>query len=142
MSSMSRMCSAFCSAAPEKALWLSVPLLTAVSQIAVKLAAGALAGEPFGLTWLRMAAESPYIWLFLACEIVNFAVWLAILKRHALSVAFSLSSIGYVSVLLASWLFFHEPMQTLQLTGAAIILAGIIVIGSAAPRGKMPDAPL
>ena len=115
-------------------LWISVPLITTLTQLALKWSADALAPFPFGISWLAAAGACPYIWLAIACEAVNFAAWLAILKRHALNIAFPLSSIGYISVLLASWWVLKEPMQPLQLFGAATILVGIAILGY--PRAK------
>ena len=95
----------------------------------MKLTAGAVKGQPFGTAWLWDAAQSPFIWMSFACEIVNFAVWMAILKRHDLSHAFPLTAVSYAALMLTSWGFFHEPMMVRQVLGVVIIMMGIALLG-------------
>lgn len=107
--------------------------LNTASQVVMKLAAGLLRDYPFGMAWLVKAAASPYIWAMLACEGINFILWLAILKRHTLTIAFPLSGITYALVLAASWAILQEPVHILQLLGTALILFGIVLMGQSAP---------
>jgi multidrug transporter EmrE-like cation transporter len=110
-------------------LWICLPLFNTLNQVAMKLTAGAVADTPFGVEWLLTAAHSPYIWMSFACELVNFVVWMEILKRHSLSQAFPLTGITYVSLMLTSWFLFHEPMHAQQLLGILVIIAGIMLMG-------------
>jgi multidrug transporter EmrE-like cation transporter len=110
-------------------LWAALPLFNTLNQIAMKLSAQTLAHTAFGWPWLREAASCPTIWMALVCEVINFAVWLAILKRHTLAQAFPLTAIGYAALMLVSWGVFHEPMAFRQIAGTVIIMTGIAVMG-------------
>jgi len=81
---------------------------------------------------------SPYIWMSFACEIINFVVWMTILKRHNVSQAFPLTAISYATIMITGWLVFHEPMQWAQLIGIAMIMGGIAMLGFS-PKPSSPD---
>ncbi|MDE3037535.1 MAG: transporter [Pseudomonadota bacterium] len=104
-------------------------MLGTASQIMMKFVAGNLQAQPFGAAWMLAAGACPYLWATLALEILNFSVWMAILRRHALSIAFLLSSITYVSVALAGVWLFREPVGALQAAGMVVILIGILLMG-------------
>ncbi len=110
-------------------LWIGLPVFNTLNQVAMKLTAGVVKDQPFGLEWLNAAAVSPYIWMSFACEIINFALWMAILKRHNLSEAFPLTAVSYAALMFTSWYFFHEPIVPLQAVGVAIIMVGIAILG-------------
>ena len=110
-------------------LWIALPVFNTLNQVAMKLTAGVVKDQPFGISWLIEAAGCSYIWMSFGCEIINFAVWLAILKRYHLSEAFPLTAVSYAALMLTSWFFFHEPMVTRQLIGVAAIMAGIAMMG-------------
>lgn len=111
------------------ALWVSLPLFNTLNQVAMKLTAGVVRDVPLGQEWLLAAVQTPYLWLSFGTEIINFIVWLAILKRHSLSQAFPLTSISYAALMLTSWFYFHEPMLVSQVVGTTIIMAGIALMG-------------
>jgi multidrug transporter EmrE-like cation transporter len=115
-------------------LWICLPIFNTLNQVAMKMTAGVVAADTFGVQWLIHAATSPYIWLSFACEIINFTVWMAILKRHNVSEAFPLTAVSYATLMLTSWFFFHEPMQWQQLAGIMLIMMGIVMLGF----GKKP----
>ena len=120
-------------------LWICLPVFNTLNQVAMKLTAGVVQHEAFGLRWFMDMVSCPYIWMSFGCEVVNFVVWLAILKRHTLSQAFPLTAVSYASIMLTSWFFFHEPVLLRQLMGIALIVAGIAVIGFE-PEQKSPKA--
>jgi multidrug transporter EmrE-like cation transporter len=110
-------------------LWILLPVFNTLNQVALKMTAGVVENDTFGLSWFLHAAASPYIWMSFGCEIINFALWLAIIKRHTLSQAYPLSAISYAFVMMTSWVFFHEPVLLKEMLGVALIIAGIAVIG-------------
>ena len=117
-------------------LWILLPIFNTLNQVAMKLTAGVVKDQAFGVDWLIDAAQCPYIWMSFGCEIINFALWLAILKRHHLSEAFPLTAISYAALMFTSWFIFHEPMLLRQVAGVAIIMVGIALLGfSPAPDG-------
>ena len=110
-------------------LWICLPVFNTLNQVAMKMTAGVVAHEDFGLQWILDAAASPYIWMSFACEIINFVVWLAILKRHNVSQAFPLTAVSYAALMFVSWAFFHEQMQWQQIVGITMIMIGIAMLG-------------
>jgi drug/metabolite transporter (DMT)-like permease len=60
------------------------------------------------------------------------------LSESALSSAFATSAILFVVIMLASWLLFAEPLGWTKLTGSAVILIGILLLGADEPLGR-PD---
>jgi drug/metabolite transporter (DMT)-like permease len=65
----------------------------------------------------------------LACYLGAFAVWMGILEKTALSTAFPITAITFVTVMIASWAILGEPMGRDKLLGSAIIVAGILLLG-------------
>ncbi len=55
-------------------------------------------------------------------------VWLVILSRVKLSIAYPMLSIGYVLVIPFSWLVFKENIPKLRIFGAILICIGIYLI--------------
>lgn len=70
----------------------------------------------------------PLMWLGLFLYVIGAAVWLVILSRANLSIAYPLLSINFVLVILASWLFLGEPLTSQRIIAIAIICCGIIAL--------------
>lgn len=86
----------------------------------------------FGLVSLTRALRSPAIWGGLVAHVVEFFVWLEILGRLPLSIAFPLESISFVTVLLATRVFLRETVTVRRWGGVGLICAGIAVLGASA----------
>jgi drug/metabolite transporter (DMT)-like permease len=56
------------------------------------------------------------------------ALWLAVLSRLPLSIAYPMQSLAYVFGLLLAWLIFGEAVPPNRWIGAGIILAGVFVV--------------
>jgi drug/metabolite transporter (DMT)-like permease len=112
------------------ALWT---LAEAVGQILFKRGVDTLeAGEAqFGLATLRKALASPAIIAGVLVHVVEFGIWIEILGRLPLSVAFPLESISYVTVLVATRVFLREAVPPRRWAGVGLICAGIAVLGGA-----------
>jgi multidrug transporter EmrE-like cation transporter len=54
--------------------------------------------------------------------------WMMVLSRVDLSVAYPLLSLGYVFILIASWLFFKESVSLIRWTGVLVIMSGVVLI--------------
>lgn len=118
-------------------LWLAIPLLNALSQIFIKLAAEHVSG--IGWTWLQQTVTSPWMIAAIVVEAACFVIWMQVLTELDLSKAFPLTAFSYILILAASWTFFSEPISPLQLVGSALILAGVWLI-SAADNHSLSDA--
>lgn len=91
------------------------------------------AGETrFGANTLGRALRSPSIWGGIAVHVIEFAIWIEILGRLPLSIAFPLEGISYVTVLVASRLLLRERVPARRWAGIALICAGIVVLGAGA----------
>ncbi|HEY3375070.1 MAG TPA: EamA family transporter [Candidatus Aquicultor sp.] len=70
----------------------------------------------------------PYVLIGLALYVISSIAWLVVLSRVNLSFAYPFASLGYIAVLLISWQFLDEPVNTLRIIGAMLIGIGIIFI--------------
>jgi multidrug transporter EmrE-like cation transporter len=55
-------------------------------------------------------------------------VWIVVLSKLELSLAYPLVSIGYVLVVFLSWMILKEPVSAVRIAGLMIICVGVIVI--------------
>jgi multidrug transporter EmrE-like cation transporter len=117
-------------------LYLALPWLGLGYQIAAKKTASALVGMPLGWPWLETAARSPWGQSMLLLEVASFVAWMRVLAEMKLSAAFPLSAASYVLVIAASWFYFHEPGNVLQVMGSAAILAGVWLISRSPETGE------
>lgn len=77
---------------------------------------------------LMKVLSMPLIWVGMALYIIGAAVWLIILSRANLSIAYPLLSINFILVILASWMFLGEPLTYQRIIAIAIICCGIIAL--------------
>ena len=108
--------------------WLLFVSLETTAQLTLKMAA--VATPSLGGTggWLQALASNSWFQASIACDIANFLVWLAILRRHDLSVAIPLSALCYFSIIIASSVLLHEPVSTPQIAGLLLTGFGILCI--------------
>ena len=62
-------------------------------------------------------------------------IWLVILSRVKLSVAYPMISLGYVFTILFSWLIFKENVPKLRVLGGCVICIGVYLVS----RGEFGD---
>jgi drug/metabolite transporter (DMT)-like permease len=109
-------------------LWALLIGFESAGQIATKVGGDQLGQMDFSLQWLLAVATNPGVWLAIACYIGAFFVWMLILRRSSLSLAFPLSSLVFVGVLLGSWLGLGEQISVLHWVGVAVIMGGIALL--------------
>ncbi|MNH31912.1 putative 4-amino-4-deoxy-L-arabinose-phosphoundecaprenol flippase subunit ArnE [compost metagenome] len=71
---------------------------------------------------------SPHIWSGLVLYGIATVLWLYVLKKLPLSLAYPLQSMAYIFALVAAVFIFHESVPMQRWIGAAIILVGVIVL--------------
>ena len=81
--------------------------LESSGQIATKVGGDQLGQMDFSLQWLQAVMLNPGVWVAIAGYIGAFFVWMLILRRSSLSLAFPLSSLVFVGVE-------HHGLQPLQ----------------------------
>jgi len=72
---------------------------------------------------------SPYVLIGLGIYGVATVLWLYILSRVPLSIAYPLQSAAYIVTLLGAFLFFREPLSVAKIGGCLLVVAGISLIG-------------
>lgn len=72
---------------------------------------------------------SPFLWLAFAVGAAEFVLWIVLLQRTPLAIAYPIISLAYVGVPLAGVLLFREVMSRRQWFGAALIAAGVACVG-------------
>jgi drug/metabolite transporter (DMT)-like permease len=112
------------------ALWAACE---AAGQVMFKRGVDAIGtGEAhFGFKTLRRALRSPTIWGGMLVHVIEFGVWIEILGRLPLSIAFPLESVSYVVVLLATRVLLREVVPIRRWIGVGLICTGIVVLGVA-----------
>lgn len=68
--------------------------------------------------------------------LVQAVVWLLVLKRMPLSVAYPFTSVAVITLLISGALFFGEVITLGNILGSILIMVGIIVIAGAKKDNK------
>lgn len=123
-------------------LWVANVLFATLGQILLKTAAvephgtnaasvdgadGADAGRAGG-RWAAMARR-PWLWLGVACFVVEFLLWLAFVSLVPLSEGVLLGAVNVVAITVFGRLFFSEKLSRLRLAGILLISVGVAVVG-------------
>jgi multidrug transporter EmrE-like cation transporter len=102
-------------------------LLSSAAQIAMKRGMGAPAGADLGTTYAH-ALTSPMVWLGLVLYGVSAVLWLWVLSRLHVSVAYPLVSLGFVVTLALGVLWLGEPFSWLRVAGCTLIVVGVSLL--------------
>jgi len=105
-------------------------ILGVVGQFLMKFGVNKVGGlEELGLVKFMTAAFlSPFIILGLGFYAFSAVLWVIMLSKLDLSVAYPALSIGYVLVLLVSTIFLGEQVSLVRFGGVLLIMAGIVFI--------------
>lgn len=109
-----------------------VTLSTLVSQLLVKNGVNLIAARDPGLKgvkWLMAAVLSPSIIGAVAIQGVGFLVWVVVVSRMKLGIAFAISgAFFYLFIALSSWMIYGEKLSVLQWGGLAMISCGVLLM--------------
>ena len=111
-------------------------ILTAVaSQLLLKRGMVDLAGLSFSLKNVYLLVKhvfsSPFLLGGLFSYGVSFLLWLFVLSKIKLSLAYPITSINFVLVLIASYYFFDERLSLFQYLGIVLIIIGVVALSKA-----------
>lgn len=110
-------------------LVLGACLLTCLGQIAQKLAVEQWRGAFPGI---RRALGNAWLWLAVLCLGLGLLVWLLVLQRLEVSVAYPMLSLNFVLITLTGRYLFKESVDTRHWLGIGLILAGVALLGGQA----------
>ena len=79
---------------------------------------------------LIRAFLNPFVIGGIAVYVCTTCIWLVILSRVKLSVAYPMISIGYVLSILFAWLLFKEPVPKMRIIGAIFICIGVYLVAN------------
>lgn len=71
---------------------------------------------------------TPALLFGLTCFGSSFLLWLVVISKEELSYAYPMVSLGYLVVVLASWLLFKENLNLLRLGGLLLICMGVAMV--------------
>ncbi len=121
---------------PVLAAVIASVLLSALAQIALKAGMSrpevldALADGSAGGIALAVAGQ-PWVAVGLGAYGLGMLVWLFVLSRIDVSLAYPFVSLGIVVTMALGYLVFGEVMSAARLVGAGLVVAGILVLATA-----------
>jgi multidrug transporter EmrE-like cation transporter len=118
------------------ALMVATIVLTAFSQVVLKVGMSGesvqrvlMDGAPaLHLSWV--IGTSPLVLLGLASYTVSALLWLFVLSRVDVSVAYPCMALGYVVTFAAGVLILGEPFSWPKLVGVVVIIIGVAAVAS------------
>jgi multidrug transporter EmrE-like cation transporter len=76
---------------------------------------------------LQIASNFP-IMVGITAYVISVLVWLMVLSRVDVSVAYPMVSLGYLINAIAAYYLFAEPLSSLRISGIFIILLGVVMV--------------
>jgi len=117
---------------PMLMLILATVALTAFGQLALKLG---VMGAPVGsaaergvFAFLFAAAASPAVWAGLAIYTAGVVLWLWILSKTELSLAYPFLGIGFLITMILGVVVLHEGVTPLRIAGTVLISVGCVLV--------------
>ena len=93
------------------------------------------------LEFASRVTSNPWLWIGVIFYLANFFLWIALLSRVDLSVAFPLSSMTYIIVPLLAVVFLREHVHLVRWAGIFFIIIGVSLAGRAAGGGESEANP-
>lgn len=109
-------------------------LLNAAAQLFIKAGTAHfsdLISSNFLLSGIRIVFQ-PQIFSGLLCYVVSVGIWIFVLSKVPVSVAYPMLSIGYVVSAFAGYLLFGEALSAMKLIGIAVIILGVFLVAQSA----------
>ncbi|SDT22133.1 undecaprenyl phosphate-alpha-L-ara4N flippase subunit ArnE [Pseudomonas asplenii] len=107
-------------------LLLGACLLTCLGQVAQKFAVEGWREPSLGMF---DKLRSPWLWLALASLGLGLLVWLLVLQRLEVGVAYPMLSLNFVLITLVAHYLFKESIDSRHWFGVALIMAGVVLLG-------------
>ena len=82
------------------------------------------------LAFKKHMLSRPWLWIGIACYVLEFVAWIAFLSLVPLSKGVLLGSINIVALMIAGRFLFREKLTPLRVTGMLLVTAGVAVVGA------------
>lgn len=105
--------------------------LNALAQILLRKAMLVMVPLPPLAQFAKLAfacITNPYLWGGMASYAVSIGLWLAVLARAQVSVAYPMLSIGYILAAIMSVVFLGETVGLTRILGIGLICAGVFFV--------------
>lgn len=106
-------------------IMLAVSGQTLIKQGIIKI--GSFSTMPL-LKFFQKSLLSPLIILGVSFYAVSTLIWFMVLSKVELSVAYPALSLGYILILVVSFVFLDEPLTTAKIIGVLLICSGTFLI--------------
>jgi len=110
------------------ALWAANLVFDTAGQLAFK-AAAIENDHASGLEHWRHMLRRPWLWIGVACFVVEFVAWMAFLSVIPLAQGVLLGMMGIVAVMIGGRIWFHEHFTRLRMVGVSLIVLGVALVG-------------
>lgn len=113
-------------------LILLAVVFNTVAQLALKAGMNQIGQFTFHYTNLVPIAwqvmTCPWIVLGVATYVGSMLVWLMVLSRSTVGIAYPMSSLGYITSAVAAYYFLGEDLSMVRLLGIFVILTGVYIV--------------
>jgi drug/metabolite transporter (DMT)-like permease len=106
--------------------------LNTIAQVLLKVGVNTVGAIDFSLAHIGRAAVSLlfewHIFIGMVCYVTSMAVWLLVLSRTEVSVAYPMISLGYIATAIAAWYLFGETLTPARVAGICVIMVGVYLV--------------
>lgn len=105
--------------------------LNATAQLLLKAGANQIGQVTFSTGIVKLVSKmlfQPYIPLALLSYVFSVGIWIIVLSKVPVSVAYPLLSIGFILNVIAGYFFFGETLSWLKIIGISVIIFGVILL--------------
>lgn len=103
--------------------------LNTAAQLCLKQGMASMGGVSLSLAGLLAMLEHVCANMFvlggLVCYVLSFIVWLAVLSRVEVSLAYPMLSVGYIVTAFAGWYLWGETLTFSKMLGIGLICSGV-----------------
>jgi len=106
--------------------------LNSVAQLALKAAVNRI--DNFNFEWSNLSSlfyqfgTNPWLWLGMICYVISFLVWIFVLSKTDVSIAYPLAALGYVITAFMAYFLLGEHITFLRIAGTIVILLGVFMV--------------
>lgn len=110
--------------------------LNAAAQLALKKLMLSIGPLPIGFSKIFSFILALFlnVWftIGMGCYVLSVGIWLVVLAKTEVSLAYPLLSIGYIITAIIGYFFLHENVNLVRMVGIFVVCIGIIIISRSA----------